>query len=86
MACKGIKHARQMANVMVAEAVIVKPKTETVQEVTPVERLIFGVDSKIEASDILQNNISMFEWVVRNKVYPTYWGRNIVGKNALTEK
>ncbi len=86
MACKGIKHARQMANVMAAEAVIAKPKTETVQEVAPVERLIFGVDSKIEASDILQNNISMFEWVVRNKIYPTYWGRNIVGKNALTRE
>ena len=33
-----------------------------------VERLLFGVDSKIQANDLLQNNIDHFEWVTRNKI------------------
>lgn len=51
-----------------------------------VSRLFFGVDSKIQADDLLQNNIDMFEWVVRNKIPPNFYGRNIVGENALTKK
>ncbi len=50
----------------------------------PATRLYFGADSKIGADDRLQNNIDLFEWAVRNKVYPNFWGRNISGKNALT--
>lgn len=30
-----------------------------------VERLLFGVHSKVQADDLLQNNIDQFEWVVR---------------------
>ena len=47
--------------------------------------LLFGVDSSIQANDLLQNNISMFEWVIRNKVHPNFWGRNLLGENALTK-
>ena len=50
------------------------------------ERLLFGVDSKIPAYDLLQNNIDLFEWVKRNKVYPNFWGRNINGDNCLTRQ
>ena len=50
-----------------------------------VDRLLFGVDSKIQANDLLQNNIDEFEWVVRNKVYPNFYGRYINGENCLTE-
>ncbi|MBQ8165111.1 MAG: hypothetical protein IJZ94_04780, partial [Clostridia bacterium] len=46
-------------------------------------RLLFGVDSAIPSNDILQNNITEFEWVTRNKLYPNFWGRNITGENAL---
>ena len=49
-----------------------------------VDRLLFGVDSKIQANDLLQNNIDEFEWVVRNKVYPNFYGRYINGENCLT--
>lgn len=49
-----------------------------------VSRLFFGVDSKIQSDDLLQNNIDMFEWVIRNKIHPNFYGRNIVGKDALT--
>ena len=43
------------------------------------------MDSEIQANDILQNNISMFEWIIRNKVHPNFWGRNLLGENALTK-
>lgn len=49
-----------------------------------VERLLFGVDSNVRSDTVLQNNIDLFEWVIRNKVYPNFWGRNMVGENALT--
>lgn len=48
-------------------------------------RLVFGVDSKVPANNLLQNNLDLFEWVTRNKVYPAYWGRNIIGENSLTK-
>lgn len=67
-------------------------KTNTITEMTqndqgkdqPV-RLLFGVNSKIRSDDLLQNNIDMFEWVTRNKLYPNFWGRNILGGNAITK-
>ena len=50
-----------------------------------VSRLLFGVDSKIQANDLLQNNIDQFEWVVRNKIYPNFYGRYLTGENCLTK-
>ena len=50
-----------------------------------VDRLLFGVDSKIQANDLLQNNIEEFEWVVRNKIYPNFYGRYLTGENCLTK-
>ena len=51
-----------------------------------VDRLFFGVDAKTQADDLLQNNIDQFEWIVRNKVYPNFYGRNMVGENCLTRE
>ena len=51
-----------------------------------VDRLLFGADSKIQANDLLQNNIDEFEWVVRNKIYPNFYGRYITGENCLTKE
>lgn len=48
------------------------------------DSLLFGVESKYQANDILQNNLTLFEWVERNKLTPNFWGRNIVGDNKLT--
>ncbi len=50
-----------------------------------VNRLLFGVDSKIQANDLLQNNIEELEWVVRNKIYPNFYGRYLAGENCLTK-
>ena len=68
-----------------------KFEPNSTQENTPastqtVTRLLFGVDSQNQADNILQNNLTQFEWVKRNKIYPAFWGRNIVGKNALTKE
>lgn len=83
MACKGAANAKALAKASRAAAVGLKIKTA--EEAVPVGRLLFGVDSEIQANDVLQNNISMFEWVTRNKVHPNFWGRNLVGENALTK-
>ena len=83
MACKGAENKQNA--VAVAAVTPVAEATVKTEVQTPV-RLLFGVDSKIQADDILQNNISEFEWVVRNKVYPNFWGRNLVGENCLTKK
>ena len=48
--------------------------------------LAFGVDSAIQANDLLQNNITMFEWVRKNKSYPNFWGRYITGDNCLDKQ
>ena len=50
------------------------------------ERLLFGMDTKIEAYDLLQNNITLLEWATRNKIQPNFVGRNIVGEHCLTKE
>ncbi len=47
-------------------------------------QLLFGADSVIYSDSNLQNNITQFLWVAKNKQYPNFWGRNLVGKNALS--
>ena len=88
MACRGAR--KKQAQVKIPELEIVQPP---VKEAVPVdtkpkekERLFFGVDSTVMSTDVLQNNLSQFEWVVRNKVYPNFWGRNLIGENALTKE
>ena len=51
-----------------------------------VNRLLFGVDSRFQANDLLQNNLEEFEWVVRNKIYPNFYGRYLSGDNCLTKE
>ena len=46
--------------------------------------LRFGVDSKTPANVILQNNLTAFDWVERNKIAPAFWGRYLTGENCLT--
>ena len=68
---------------------IVNNDAETAAEnvaVKKVDRLFFGVNSKVRADERLQNNLDEFEWATRNKLYPNFWGRNINGDGALTRK
>lgn len=48
-------------------------------------RLLFGVDSKSRVDELLQNNLNKFEWVVRNKIVPNFFGRYISGDECLTK-
>ena len=62
---------------------IPKSVTKTV-EVKEVERLFFGVDSATASNKLLQNNIDEFEWAVRNKIYPNFFGRYIICTRGAT--
>ena len=84
MACRSAK--KNEVTDTVAENIVVKTAPVEKEEQVKKERLLFGVDSTVQANDLLQNNITEFEWAVRNKVYPNFWGRNIVGENALTKE
>ena len=72
-------------NMMDTEADIISASIHTPAVAKNVHRLLFGVDSKIQANDLLQNNIEEFEWVVRNKIYPNFYGRYLTGENCLTK-
>ena len=82
MACRNAYRARRMnTEPDVVQASITEPAVAKT-----VNRLLFGVDSKIQANDLLQNNIEEFEWVVRNKIYPNFYGRYLTGENCLTKE
>lgn len=81
MACRD---AYKNKTIMKEEAEIPQSTITMPKVAKTVNRLLFGVDSQIQANDLLQNNIEQFEWVVRNKIYPNFYGRNMVGDNCLT--
>lgn len=72
--------------IQITEDIQLVEETQTTQETAPVTRFLFGVDSRVKANNILQNNLTQFEWVTRNKLYPDFWGRNIVGENCLSKE
>ena len=81
MACRNAYQANRMiSEVEVNQTSITEPAVAQ-----KVNRLLFGVDSKTQANDLLQNNIEQFEWTVRNKIYPNFYGRNMVGEKCLTK-
>lgn len=84
MACKdALKNQTKTINQVTDSA---QPENQEVDNTLSVSRLLFGVDSKVRSNDVLQNNITEFEWVERNKLYPNFWGRNITGKDCLTKE
>ncbi|MBE6576914.1 MAG: hypothetical protein E7653_02090 [Ruminococcaceae bacterium] len=79
MACRNA-YKKMMKEAGMISSSVIQPVVETT-----VDRLLFGVDSKTQANDLLQNNISEFEWIVRNKIYPNFFGRHINGEGCLTK-
>jgi hypothetical protein len=73
---KTVTVGREVFSASAAEPIV--PKNAT--------RLFFGVDSEIQADDHLQNNLEQFDWVVRNKIYPNFYGRHLTGDNCLTKE
>jgi len=49
-------------------------------------KTIFGIDSKIPANLKLKNGYTMYNWVMRQKGFPKFWGRQISGENAVTKE
>lgn len=82
MACRNAYKAKSV----VTEVDTMHTKITETEVAKSVNRLLFGVDTNIQADDLLQNNINQFEWVVRNKIYPNFYGRNMVGDNCLTKE
>ncbi len=82
MACRNAYKAKQVT----PEANTVETSISEPEVAKTVTRLLFGVDSKTQANDLLQNNIDEFEWVVRNKIYPNFFGRYINEENCLTKE
>lgn len=48
--------------------------------------IIFGSSSNIPANEKLKNGYTLFEWVMRQKCVPSFWGRTLVGDNPLTRE
>ncbi len=46
----------------------------------------FGIDTITRVDELLQNNITLFEWIRKNQGFPYFIGRRINGINALTSK
>lgn len=82
MACR---NAYQTETMNVEEEILQTTITEPAVAKT-VDRLLFGVDSKIQANDLLQNNIEQFEWILRNKIYPNFYARYLMGEDCLTKE
>ena len=81
MACRNAYRTKTI----ITQAKNTKPVITEPAVAKTVDRLLFGADSKIQANDLLQNNIEEFEWVVRNKIYPNFYGRYLTGENCLTK-
>ena len=82
MACRNT----YMAHRIVSETEITQSSVTVPTVSNNVDRLLFGVDSKTQANDLLQNNIDEFEWIVRNKIYPHFYGRYLTGNSGLTKE
>ena len=81
MACRNAYKAKTI----IEEAEKIQTSVTEPVAAKSVSRLLFGVDSKIQANDLLQNNIEEFEWIIRNKIYPNFYGRYLTGENCLTK-
>lgn len=87
MACRNAYRTRMLMEEEKEEKIVFSSAALTEPKVAKkVDRLLFGVDSSFKSDDHLQNNLDQFEWVVRNKIYPNFYGRNLTGENALTKK
>lgn len=45
---------------------------------------IFGVNSVTPSNTKLKNGYTMYDWVIRERCFPTFWGRSLNGENPIT--
>lgn len=48
--------------------------------------LIYGVESTKSANSKLTNGYTLYDWVMRKSCYPSFWGRSLNGKDAITQE
>ena len=46
-------------------------------------KTIFGVSSTFPSNQKLKNGYTMYDWVMRQKCCPAFWGRGLTGPNAI---
>ena len=44
----------------------------------------FGVMSTTPSNKKLKNGYTIYDWVVRQKCFPAFWGRTILGKDPIS--
>lgn len=49
-------------------------------------KFFYGVNSIVPANQKLKNGYTLFDWVRRQKGYPKFWTRTLLGENAITEE
>ena len=49
-------------------------------------KIIFGVSSTTPANKKLKNGYTLYEWIMRQKCFPRFWGRTILGEDSITDK
>lgn len=46
----------------------------------------FGVSSEAPANQRLKNGYTLYDWVMRQKGFPLFWGRTLFGTNCITKE
>lgn len=49
-------------------------------------KTFFGVSSDTPSNKRLKNGYTLYDWVMRQKGFPLFWGRTISGENAIDEE
>jgi len=49
-------------------------------------KTIYGVLSTTPANKRLKNGYTMYNWVMRQKGFPAFWGRDLSGEDAITQE
>ena len=47
-------------------------------------KIIFGANSTAPANQRLKNGYTLYDWVMRQRCFPAFWGRTLLGENAIT--
>lgn len=48
-------------------------------------KMIFGVNSTAPANERLKNGYTLYDWVMRQNCFPSFWMRTLTGKNVISE-
>lgn len=49
-------------------------------------KTFFGVCSDAQANLRLKNGYTLYDWIKRQRCFPAFWGRTLLGENCITEE